>query len=124
MESLDRLLSFYIRANSPYGHTLLDDEHRVLRPETVILLQIGIGVGYPMGAIQKERILIRAWREEKFDFPCVSIPLETVNIGRPPIEITAEADCLTLSHIGEYNRHLAGRLMNHVPVPSTCHRKY
>ena len=109
-------LSIYIRLNDPYGHILLDDQHRVFHSESVILLQIGFGVGYPVGAIYKERILIPARREEKFDLPCVPISFETVSVGRPSIEITAEADCLKLSRIGEHNRYLAVCLMKNVPV--------
>lgn len=109
-------LSIYIRLNDPYGHTLLDDQHRIFHSESVILLQIGFGVGYPVGAIYKERILIPARREEKLDLPCVPISLETVSVGRPSIEIAAEADCPILSRISENNRYLAGRLMNYIPV--------
>ena len=116
MELLYTLLSINIRLNNPYGHILLDDQHRVFHPESVILLQIGFGVGYPVGAIYKERILIPARREEKLDLPCVPISLETVSVGRPFIEITAEADCPILSSKGEHNRYLAECLMNYVPV--------
>lgn len=116
MELLYTLLSIYIRLNNPYGHTLLDDQHRIFHSESVILLQIGFGVGYPVGAIYKERIPIPARREEKLDLPCVPISLETVSVGRPSIEITAEADRPILSRISENNRYLAGRLMNYIPV--------
>ena len=116
VELFYKLLSIYIRLNNPYGHKLFDDQHRVFHSESVIFLQIGFGVGYPVGAIYKERILIPARGEEKLDLPCVPISLETVSVGRPSIEITAEADCPILSHIGEHNRYLAGCLMNYVPV--------
>lgn len=116
MELLYTLLSINIRLNDPYGHILLDDQHRVFHSESVIFLQIGFGIGYPVGAIYKERILIPARREEKLDFPCVPISLETVSVGRPSIEITAEADCPILSRISENNRYLAGCLMNYIPV--------
>lgn len=74
------------------------------------------GVGKGADAMTVNRGLDLARREEKLDMPCVPISLETVSVGGPSIEITAETDCPKFTRIGEHNWYLAGCLMNYVPI--------
>jgi len=76
-----------------------------------------------VGPVQNERIFIPPRRKENFNFPYVYISLQAVCVGRPFIEITAEANCLKLAFIGEQNLHLIQCILYCLNIPDASDNK-